>query len=132
MEEASGRHLGGGIKEEGIMEEEASGGGIMEEEASGGGIMKEASWRRHYGGRHHGGGIWRRHLDSSGRHLGAGRHLGGTWEASGRHLGDIWEASGRHLGGSWATQAPGRLPRLPGTSELKKLVPLCSALSLFD
>ncbi len=31
------------------------------EEASGGGIMDEESWRRHRGGRHHGGGVWRRH-----------------------------------------------------------------------
>ena len=59
MEEASGggiwmRNHGGDIMEGGIMEE-----------ASGGVIMEEASWRRHHGWRHHGGGIWRRHLEEA-------------------------------------------------------------------
>ena len=54
------RNHGGDIMERGIMEE-----------ASGGGIMDEESWRGHHGGRHHGGGIWRKHLEEASwrRHL---------------------------------------------------------------
>ena len=89
------------------------------EEASGGGAMEEAPWRRH-----HGGGIWRRHLEEASwmrNHGGdimeeasgggimeeaslreaSWRDLAGVWEASGMHighLGSIWEASGRLLG----------------------------------
>ena len=67
----------------------------------GGDTMDEASWRRHLGGgRHHGGTSW--------------MHMGDIWEASRRtswrsileeggimeeHPGSIWETSGRHQEG---------------------------------
>ena len=39
--------------------------GAIMEVASGGGIMDEESWGRRHGGRHHGGGIWRMHLEEA-------------------------------------------------------------------
>ena len=87
-------------------------GGIMEE-AFAGGVTEEASWRRHHGGRHHGRGIWRRHLEEASwtRNHGGDIMEGGIMEeASGGGIMD--EESWRRHPGTISTSLAPRLATL--------------------